>query len=454
MIKNIFFPQKIGANFLSAQSFSAFQYDDHLTLVSGKNEKNKIIINQINHRILPHETNEQSQIISSLSDNKADANIILVPDHLVLYRKIQLPITDKETIKNIINFEIGPTLPFDINNSNYDFFIIPHKDKKNCTIWIIFILKQNLKYYLEPFDLNNIFVSSSLPGVVDLVTSLNINGLYIVCYQNGKAITILLFENNLLKDVFTAPADSIDITINNLINEVYKNIDLYWFGEKKVETKNEFKKLNLHDFKNVIINTKSKNHLPWELIATALRGNYAYGINLISKDNFTKLNFYQLLTAGILLLSCLAVILGHLIFNQLNFNSIEKKSIQEIKKELNKVGLESKKNNLPLIIKDIEKNIKTQESIWYAFSNQKRFSYLLSLGEITKQIDKSATGLKIKKLSITPNLISLEGAVKDFPSLQLLEEEINESGYLKTLTPLQETSFNLNIKVSQDGAKA
>ena len=90
MIKNIFFPQKIGANFLSSQSFSAFQYDDHLTLISGKNEKNKIIIDQINHRILPHETNEQSNFISSLSHNKSDANIILVPDHLVLYRKLEL----------------------------------------------------------------------------------------------------------------------------------------------------------------------------------------------------------------------------------------------------------------------------------------------------------------------------------------------------------------------------
>jgi hypothetical protein len=454
MVKNIFFPQKIGINFLSSQKFSAFQLDNKLTIISGKNEKNKIVINQINHQILVDEITEQVQAISNLVDPKNEANIILVPDHLVLYRKLQLPITDKETIKNIIEFEVGPTLPFDINQSNYDFFAIPHNDKKNCTVWIIFILKQNLVNYLESFDLKNIIVTSSLPGVIDLIFSLNIKDSYVVCYQNGNVVTILVCENKLLKEVIISTLENLDINIDNLKIIINKNLSLFWFGEKNIKTINDFEKLSSQDFKSVIINSKNKNHLPLVLIAASLRSNYGYEINLLAKENFTKLNFYQLLTTGFLISTCLLVIIGHLILNHINFKSIEKKSLQEIKKELSRVGIDSKKNNLALIIKEIEKSIKNEELIWYAFSNQKRFSYLLSLSEITKQIDRSAIDLKIKKLTITPNLISLEASVKDFPSLQLLEEEINESKYLKTLTPLQETSFNLNIKVLQDGAKA
>jgi hypothetical protein len=454
MIKNIFFPQKIGINFLSSQKFSAFQLDSKLTAISGKNEKNKIIISQINHQVLADEITEQVQVINNLVDPKNEVNIILVPDNLVLYRKLILPMTDKETIKNIIEFEIGPTLPFDITQSNYDFFAIPHNDKKNCTVWIIFILKQNLVNYLESFDLKNIIVTSSLPGVIDLIFSLNIKDSYVVCYQNGNVVTILVCENKLLKDVIISTLENLDIHIDNLKMTVHNNLGLYWFGEKNIKTINNFEKLNSQDFKNIIINAKNKNYLPLVLIAASLRSNYGYEINLLAKENFTKLNFYQLITSVFLILTCLAIIIGHLILNHLNFKSIEKKSLQEIKKEINKVGIDSKKNNLALINKEIEKSIKNEELIWYAFSNQKRFSYLLSLSEITKQIDRSAIDLKIKKLTITPNLTSLEASVKDFPSLQLLEEEINESKYLKTLTPLQETSFNLNIKIFQDGAKA
>ena len=51
-------------------------------------------------------------------------------------------------------------------------------------------------------------------------------------------------------------------------------------------------------------------------------------------------------------------------------------------------------------------------------------------------------------------MLTLEGSVRDFPALQKLEEDINQSPYFKTITPLQETSFTVNIKVLQDGVKA
>ena len=69
------------------------------------------------------------------------------------------------------------------------------------------------------------------------------------------------------------------------------------------------------------------------------------------------------------------------------------------------------------------------------------------LAELTKQLDKKALGLSLKKLTITPDLILISGEVKDYPALQLMETELNESLYFKTLVPLQEISFNVNIKI-------
>lgn len=454
MIKNIFFPQKIGNNFFISQSFNVFLYDKKIVCISGKNEKNKIILNHFYQENFLVDSVEQTQLIADLLSKKTNENIFLIPDHIVLYRNIKLPITDKSTIRNIINFEIGPTLPFDINDSVYDFFIIPSPDKKNCTVWITFVFKETLKILLEPFEGENITVKSSLPCALDLTSMLNLKDTYLVCYQNGNVITILDFLNDELKDVFLVTAESFDLTLTNLLSSRNDSEKIYLIGELNVNSQFDFKKIEITNFKNVVVNFKNKNNIPLLLVGCAARKDYGYDFNLISTGQLIKENVYQLIVFFGFFIALLSFMIGHLILNNYRFNAIEKKSILEVKKELNKVGLNSKQNKLPGIIKDIEKEIKAQEGIWYAFSNQKRFSYLLTLSEITKTINKSATGLNIKKLTILPNSMLLEASVRDFASLQLLEEEINKSPYFRTMTPLQETSFNLTIKVLQDGAKA
>ena len=204
MIKNIFFPEKIGNNFLSSYSFLAFQYTENFISISGFNDKSGLTIKQIQNKIWPEELSEQSQLINNSLNQKFDSIINLIPDHLVIYRKIILPISAKEIIRKIIFYEVGPTLPFNIEESCFDFFTIPDKNKKTCIVWIAFVIKKNLNTYLEPLELiniKNINIVVSLPGVVDWINKLNKKNDYIVGYQNGKSVTLCFFENEILKDV-------------------------------------------------------------------------------------------------------------------------------------------------------------------------------------------------------------------------------------------------------------
>lgn len=454
MIKNIFFPQKIGNKFFITQSFNVFEYNKKIICISGKNEKDKVVINKLYHENLLLETADVSQLVNDLIEKKSDENIILLPDNLVYYRKIFLPLTDRSTIKNIINFEMGSTLPFDINNCFYDFFVIPAIDRKNCTVWVTFIIKEVLHNFLEPFENINLSIKSSLPAALDLIKELNIKGHYIVCYQNGNVITVLYFFENLLNDVFLVSPESFDLTLSNIISSCNTQVEIYFFNDIEVKNKFSYHKIDHKSFKNVIINVKNKISVPLLLIGAAMRSTYGYNFSLVNQERSKKENLYQFLTFLGLVLAFMFLVLGNLILNKYKFNSIEKRFILDSKKELNKVGLETKKNKLPLIIKDVEKEIREQENIWNAFSKQKRFSYLSTLSELTNVINKEATGLKIKKLSILPNIMTLEGSVRDFVSLQILEEEINKSPYFKTITPLQETSFIVNIMVLRDGVKA
>jgi hypothetical protein len=453
MIKNIFFPQKINNKFFITQSFNVLEYDKNINCISGKNEKNKVVINQFYNENFLLDSVDQLQLASDLIGKKTAENIILIPDHLVLYRKLKIPLTDKATIKNIIKFEIGPTLPFDINSCVFDFFLILENDQKNCTVWITFVLKEALKNFLEPFENINLAVKSSLPVVLDLLKSLELKDHYIVCYQNGHVINILYLIDNYLNDIFLVSPESFDLTLTNLISSTNLANNVYLLNTLPEKGNFSFKKIELKDLKNVVVNVKNKNSLPLLLVAAAMRSTYSYEFNLVLKEKFKKESFYQIITFLSLFLAFLCLMIGNIFFNIYRFNDAERKITFAVKKELNKAGLDTKKTKLALIIKDIEKEIKTQESIWNALSKQKRFSYLVTLSEITKVINTNTKGLIIKKILFSPGTMTLEGVVKDYPSLQTLEEDINKSPYFKTISPLQETSFNVNIKILQDGVK-
>ena len=453
MIKNIFFPEKIRNNFLSSYSFLAFQYTENFISISGFNDKSGLTIKQIQNKIWPEELSEQSQLINNSLNQKFDSIINLIPDHLVIYRKIILPISAKEIIRKIIFYEVGPTLPFNIEESYFDFFVIPDKNKKTCIVWIAFVIKKNLNIYLEPLELiniKNINIVVSLPGVVDWVSKLNKKNDYIVGYQNGKAVTLCFFENEILKDVISTHKDNLDNIITNL---KIKDPELLWFSNQQIQSQHEFKKIKITEFKTINIDANSKAIHSLELLAAASQLNYAYNFNLIETNELNKINLYQLFTFSFLILLFFLSMGIHLLLNNLKFKDFENKSNQEVRLELKKVGLESKKTSLPLIIKDVKKIIEDQEKIWFSFSQQKRFSFLFYLAELTKQLDKKALGLSLKKLTITSDTISISGEVKDYPALQLMETELNESLYFKTLVPLQEISFNVNIKIKNKEIK-
>lgn len=444
MIKNIFLPQKIGLNFLESSVF-AFQYQEDFVATSGINKKNKLLIKQVVHKSWPNDPTEQSSLLQTYLDQKIDTKICLIPDHLIMYRKTTLPLADKATIKKIIAYEVGPTLPFKIEDSYFDFFIQPHTNKKTCTVWIAFILKKALDGYLEPLENKSVNTVAALPGVIDLVLQLNKTGAYLVVYQNGQTITLCLMQDKELQDVYTCSPENLNLTIESLNLDTK---DFYWFGTKHLETSINFKTIKIQDLDNIELGSNKIASL--ELIAAAYQGNFAYGFNFLESGT-NALQSYQLFTIGSLLLLFIFIMLGHLIIQQNSFRLVNNKSLQEIKHNLTKVGLNSKKKTVPLIVKDIQKTINDQENIWFAFSQQKRFSFLFYLAQLTKQIDPAALGLTFKKVTLNPNQITITGEVKDYPALQLLEEEINESPYFETTMPLQETSFNVNIKVSTTG---
>lgn len=102
-------------------------------------------------------------------------------------------------------------------------------------------------------------------------------------------------------------------------------------------------------------------------------------------------------------------------------------------------------------VEEAQEKVEKEEELWFAFSRQTRFSFLKALQDLSSAIDKKALGLSLKKLVLTPNNIAIEGEVKGFPELKILEKELRESNLFIAVPPLQELKFNEKLFLKKNG---
>lgn len=445
MINNIFLPFEINKNIFGIKYY-IFQYrtkEMEYLSIQGISSK-KIIINKQEKKIWPDNVSSQKEFLKR-NVPEIEEKVLVIPDNLVINRKIIIPQADKETIRKIIPYEIGSSLPFDINRSYYDFFVINNNEKK-CTVWCSFILKDQLDSYLEPIDIKNKKIVTSLPAIHSVVEDLNIRGSFLIAYENYDIVNLLIYKDNILNDVYSVNKKNLE----NTLNKLNLDIDFYCFNDLEHVNNFKFKCLNLNKLNNIVEN-KTNQKIDPIFLGVALFKRYIFDYNIIKSNkpsNETLSQIYTIITLSFLFIT---ILIANIFFQRYRFKKTVEASGKEIKSILSKNGIISKKKNIPLIIKDAQKIISDQESIWFAFSEQKRFSFLFYLSELSNKINAKSLGLDIKRLTMNPNIINLTGQVKDYQDLQYLEDQINESLYFRTVNPLQETSFNLNIRVSSIG---
>ena len=134
-----------------------------------------------------------------------------------------------------------------------------------------------------------------------------------------------------------------------------------------------------------------------------------------------------------------------------------KKEIQQSEQEvittLKKLDLADGKT-LTIVLKNAEEKVSEEEGIWFPFSQQMRVSFLYYLEKLSTAIDSKAIGLKVKRLVITqqePATITLEGEVKDFDALKILERELKSTGLFVNVPSLQTKTFNAPMILKKNG---
>jgi len=191
-------------------------------------------------------------------------------------------------------------------------------------------------------------------------------------------------------------------------------------------------------------------------LSTALITPRMQEFNLLKQEFAPSENslFNKQIITSLFLIGC--IFTGFLVNNYFRTNTVKKEllaSEQEVLSTLKKLGLTNAKS-VAVGIREAEEKVAEEEAIWFAFSQQTRVSFLKYLEKLSIAIDRNALGLKITKLIISqqdPSSLTLEGEVKDFDALKVLERELKNTNLFLTIPSLQKTKFTLQMPLKKNG---
>ncbi|MEX0671785.1 MAG: pilus assembly protein PilM [Candidatus Babeliales bacterium] len=126
----------------------------------------------------------------------------------------------------------------------------------------------------------------------------------------------------------------------------------------------------------------------------------------------------------------------------------EKELIELISQELKITDKESL-TDAENVIETARSQLQKEEKIWYAFSTQTRRSFLEYLQALSTAIDRQSIGLQLQKLTIDESNITMEGSVRGFDELALLEDELNQLKQFSQISIPQKTTFSITMKIKK-----
>ena len=167
----------------------------------------------------------------------------------------------------------------------------------------------------------------------------------------------------------------------------------------------------------------------------------------------SAIQFAQQFVKGIILaLLIIGSLLGYTWWQKRKITRSVTSSEREMVTEINNVQL-SDARILDDALVEAERKVNKEEELWFAFSRQTRFSFLKALQDLSSAIDRQGVGLKVRRLVITPNYLTLEGEVKDFNGLKILERELRESNLFILVPAMQELKINEKLFFKKNGAQ-
>lgn len=193
-------------------------------------------------------------------------------------------------------------------------------------------------------------------------------------------------------------------------------------------------------------------------LATAMAPESDTALNLRKKEfatTKTPLFIKQLITTGILTCTLVFGLIGFTIYQISSLNYEYRASEEELSKELmTRFKISEEENpDLESLISTAAGKVSQSERLMFAFSGGHRASFLQYLFELTSIINKDALDLKLNRLQIADNTLTLVGSVATFDQLNALEDDLRKAKLFTYTQRLQDTQFTIKIPLTKQGGR-
>jgi Tfp pilus assembly PilM family ATPase len=165
MISEIFLPEKIGKRRLIARRIIGIAIqEDEVKIACVYAKRSKTIIELLNNQIIEAGTEETYIQRATDAVKKIMAPIkryhqirAAIPASIVTFKEIQVPFSDPEKIRMVLEYEIESMLPFSIHEAVVDFIITKEgKDQQPAQLLVAAVRNQDLQAVLDIYTNANI----------------------------------------------------------------------------------------------------------------------------------------------------------------------------------------------------------------------------------------------------------------------------------------------------------
>lgn len=161
MIKKIFLPETFGAKRILAQRIVGITIqDDIATLALVYCKQNSSTIEKLYSQKITGDAEETYATKASNTLKKLMSQIknynqirIAIPASIVTFKELQMPFTDYEKIRMVLDYELESMLPFPIQNAIVDFIITKtNTDQKTSQVLVAAVQNQDLRTELSIYN--------------------------------------------------------------------------------------------------------------------------------------------------------------------------------------------------------------------------------------------------------------------------------------------------------------
>ena len=155
MMKEIFFPEKLGSVRLYSQRIVGIAIQEkHVSLAVINAKNSSSVIEKLLEIHIPQDATEEqiAAIVKKLVDKAQpyDQVKIAIPSSYIIFKELEVPFTDPEKIRMVLSYEVESMLPFSLDDAIIDFVITEQNSQENkAQVLVAAIRYQDLDTILE-----------------------------------------------------------------------------------------------------------------------------------------------------------------------------------------------------------------------------------------------------------------------------------------------------------------